>query len=149
MFIILYCRRNTCNYFGSQWTYPLLDPFTSLTTNSNVSKARAVTASRSAICVGWIMVPPYGSAQHDPPEIRCFYGHIPNFNMRRMDICYIYRRSRLARYFHDFIFSSNTSMDPWVSSIEPKQRQGSEIPKIYRISVLRNTCTSNLLLHPA
>jgi hypothetical protein len=108
-----------------------------------------LTASRSAICFGWIMVPPYGSAEYDPPEIRRFYGHIPNFDLRWMDICYIYGRSRLARYIHDFIFSSNSPMDPWVSSIEPKQRQGSEIPKISRISFLRNTCTSNILLHSA
>lgn len=35
------------NYFGSQWTYPLLEPLTSLTTNSNVSKSRTVTASNA------------------------------------------------------------------------------------------------------
>jgi hypothetical protein len=35
------------NYLGSQWTYPLLDPFTSFTTSSKVSKSRAVTASNA------------------------------------------------------------------------------------------------------
>lgn len=34
-------------YFGSHWTYPLLTPFTSLTTSSNESKSRAVTASNA------------------------------------------------------------------------------------------------------
>lgn len=35
------------SHFGSHWTYPLLEPFTSLTTNSKVSKSRAVTASNA------------------------------------------------------------------------------------------------------
>ena len=35
----------TFSYLGSQYTYPLLDPWTSLTTTSKPWKSRAVTAS--------------------------------------------------------------------------------------------------------
>lgn len=37
--------KSTFVYFGSQLTYPLLIPFTSLTTISNALKSRTVTAS--------------------------------------------------------------------------------------------------------
>lgn len=42
-----YLRIGGKHYFGSHCTYPLLVPLTSLTTSSNVSKSRAVTASKA------------------------------------------------------------------------------------------------------
>jgi hypothetical protein len=46
-FNIMYWYILYTNHFGSHWTYPLLTPFTSLTTNSKASKSSAVTASNA------------------------------------------------------------------------------------------------------
>lgn len=43
--IAMHCTFQENVYFGSHCTYPLLTPFTSLTTNSKASKSSAVTAS--------------------------------------------------------------------------------------------------------
>lgn len=40
-------RARRTNYFGSRCTYPLLRPFTSLTTSSKLLKSSAVTASKA------------------------------------------------------------------------------------------------------
>lgn len=40
-------RAHRTGYLGSQWTYPLLSPFTSFTTSSKLLKSIAVTASNA------------------------------------------------------------------------------------------------------
>jgi len=46
---------------------------------------------RTAIRSGRFMVPTYGATKCDASEIRGWNGYISNIDMRRMDICYIYR----------------------------------------------------------
>lgn len=52
---------------------------------------RLADCNRPAVCIGRTMVPPHSETELEPSEIRCLHGHIPNFHMRWMDICYFHR----------------------------------------------------------
>lgn len=80
----------------------------------------SLTISRTEICFGWTLVPSHGAVEFVPPKIRGTSRILSNFDLWRMDIRYVDRRSRLARYFHDLVPRCDTTVDIGMFGFEPE-----------------------------
>jgi hypothetical protein len=78
---------------------------------------------------------------------RC--GPLSHNIMRRLDLCYVYRRSQRARHFHDILSRGHGALDDWVHYFESSQCDCNQVAQEVRRSVFRDPCTSYILLHPA
>ena len=92
-------------------------PLLQASCTSHPSMSR-LTIPRSSIRSCIPMVSADSTTEHESTKICNVCRPISNNYLRRMDIYNIYRRSRLARYFHDLVYCCNTSMDSGLLSIE-------------------------------
>ena len=91
--------------------------------NGRIASGRSawLIGVRTTLCSRWFILPAHSATKFRSTKIRCIYGRISNPHSRRMDICYFYRRSSMARHFHDIIFSCNGTVDCWLFGIESKE----------------------------
>lgn len=110
----------------------------------NVLKLSPRTSIRPRIS----MVCPYRTSGFTPAEIRRRSWGFPNNHMWRMDICHIYRRSWMARYFYDLLPCGDTSLDSWLPCPQPPESKSCEIQEDTSRLFLWYIDTFDIFLYP-